>query len=54
MSMGDVVRLQDQIALVARKIADCAQEVADLTVEMQRTTERLQALEDAATKPGKK
>ena len=28
MAMSDVVRLQDQINLIASKIADCAREVA--------------------------
>ena len=54
MSGSDFIRLQDQINLVAQRIAACAREVEDLAAEMRKTTDRLQALEDVATGPQKR
>lgn len=55
MAMSDVVRLQDQINLIASKIADCAREVAEISADMQARMAAVEkAVADAETKPGRK
>ena len=55
MSMSDVVRLQDQINLIAAKIADCAREVSEVAADMQARMAAVErAIAAAETKPGKR
>ena len=55
MAMSDVVRLQDQINLVAATVADCARAVAEIAADMQTRMAAVEkALADAETKPGKR
>lgn len=51
MAMSDVVRLQDQIDLMRRRLEEFTAAFDDIAADMKA---RMAALEEAATKPGKK